>query len=445
MYLLYLLYTLLTLVFFVAASPWVLYQGLRRGQYVGTLRQRFGYLPVSFNPDGDEAVWIHAVSVGEALTARPLLAELRRRYPKLRLVVSTTTLAGQQVARQNLQGVDEVFYFPFDLGFSVRRILRLVRPRLFLMMETEIWPNLLRACRRSGVKTVMVNGRVSDRSYPRYRLIRPFFRRVLDDVDRFCVQGEESRRRLLDLGAAPARMTVTGSLKFDSLPSARQARHGDRVVRFFRVAPSRPVVIAGSTMRGEETHVLDAFGAVRGVDQSLLILAPRHPERFAEVERMAKDAGFDTVRRSELEIDKEPCAEVVVLDSIGELAQLYQVATLVFVGGSLVETGGHNILEPAAFGKPIVFGPHMHNFAEIAGVFLSNGAAVQVASGNELGVVLRRLLHDPAERARLGGAARTLVDANRGAKDKTMAVIGELLPEAPVVPAKGRRALRVLH
>src|SRR3954469_21465358 len=222
----YLAYSLLTLVLFVVVSPYFLYQGLRYKKYIGTLRQRFGFLPITFNIDAEESIWIHAVSVGEALTARALAADLKARYPRLRLFVSTTTIAGQQVARRSLSDVDGVFYFPFDWSFIVRRTLRIVRPRLFIMMETEIWPNLLRECRQRGVKTVLINGRISSRSYSRYRMVRPFFRRVLGDVDRFCVQSEESARRLVDLGADGSHISVTGSLKFDSLEFPSAAAHG---------------------------------------------------------------------------------------------------------------------------------------------------------------------------------------------------------------------------
>src|SRR5437867_6425429 len=222
----YLAYSLLALLIFIVMSPYFLYHAIRHKKYIGSLRQRLGFLPITFNIDAEESIWIHAVSDGEALTARALAADLKARYPRLRLFLSTTTIAGQQVARRSLSNVEAVFYFPFDWTFIVRRILKLVRPRLFIMMETEIWPNLLRECRRRGVKTVMINGRISPRSYPRYRLVRPFFRRVLADVDRFCVQSEESARRLIDLGGEPARVTVTGSLKFDSLELPSATAHG---------------------------------------------------------------------------------------------------------------------------------------------------------------------------------------------------------------------------
>ena len=234
-----------------------------------------------------------------------------------------------------------MFYFPFDLGIFVRRTLDLVRPRLFIMMETEIWPNLLRECRRRGIKTAVVNGRLSPRSFPRYRLMaRAFMRRVLDHIDRFCVQSEESARRFIDLGADPARVVVTGSLKFDSLDlssTALQARARDRVLRYFRVPLVRPVIVAGSTMKGEEAAVLRAFRRVRAdAPNTLLVIAPRNPERFGEVEQLARSEGWKTSRRSDLADRREPRVDVVVLDTIGELATVYQIATVVFVGGSLV-------------------------------------------------------------------------------------------------------------
>jgi 3-deoxy-D-manno-octulosonic-acid transferase len=430
----YLVYSVLTFLVFLVVSPYFLYQAVRYKKYVGSLGQRLGYLPIALNVDGDESIWIHAVSVGEALTARALVADLKARYPRLRLYLSTTTIGGQQVAKKNLPQADGIFYFPFDWAFIVRRTLGIVKPRLFVMMETEIWPNLLRLCHARGVKTIVINGRISSRSYPRYKLIRPFFRRVLDDVDRFCMQSDESVQRLIDLGADPSRVTVTGSLKFDSLQLPTPIVHGkprERVLRFFPIAANRVVIIAGSTMKSEELAVLRAFARIKTLSPgALLILAPRHPDRFGEVERLAREERFVTARRSDLPIDAEPRADVIVLDSLGELAQLYQLATAVFVGGSLADHGGHNILEPAIFGKPIVFGPHMQNFKEIADAFLTNGAAIQVHSDRELAEALRTLVTDPVRRARLGAAARALVEANRGAKDKTLSVIADLLPPA---------------
>ena len=442
----YLAYSILTSAAFVLGSPYFVYQALRHRKYVRSVPQRLGSLPITVNVDGEASIWIHAVSVGEALTARALVADLKAQYPQMRLFVSTTTITGQQVAKRALPQADAVFYFPFDWAFAVRRTLNVVNPRLFVMVETEIWPQLLRACRQRGVKTLVVNGRISKRSHARYRLVRPLFRRVLAQVDRFCMQSEESARRLIDLGAERARVTVTGSLKFDAAQGPAPPAHGrprEPVLRCFRFTPSRLVLVAGSTARGEEAAVLRAFARVKEVaPDAVVILAPRHPERFDEVERLARESAFTVVRRSALPLDAEPRADVVLLDTIGELAQLYQVATLVFVGGSLVDHGGHNILEPAVCGKPILFGPFMHNFKEIADTFLSNAAAVQVQSEGELKEALVTLATDPVRRARLGAAAKALIDANRGAKQRTLAVVSELI--APP-PARTVRNFRLVH
>ena len=428
----YLVYSIAAWIVCVALSPYFLYQALRHKKYVGSLRQRLGYLPVSFNLDAEASIWIHAVSVGEVLSTRPILEELRKRYPHLRLFLSTTTRSGQQLARRSITDVDGIFYFPFDWPFTVRRTLAIVKPKLFVMVENEIWPILLRECRRRGIKTVVVNGRISARSFPRYRLIRPLFKRVLADIDRFCVQGEETAGRLATLGADRARITMTGSLKFDALDTTPVPGRGPaRVLRFFRMSPGRPVFIAGSTMRGEDEAVIRAFNRVRTTPSganALLVVAARHPERFDEVERLCRAEGLSTIRRSELPIDAEPRSDAVILDTIGELAHLYQIATAVFVGGSLIPAGGHNILEPALYGKAIVVGPHMENFKEIAETFLANRAALQVHNARELESVIVNLMGDPVRRARLGAAARALIDANRGAKDRTLAVITDLLP-----------------
>jgi 3-deoxy-D-manno-octulosonic-acid transferase len=425
----YVIYGLLLGVAALVGAPWFLYQAIRHRKYVGSLRQRLGMLPVSLNLDREASIWVHAVSVGEVLAVRPLIDALRDRYPRLRLFVSTTTAAGQQVARRSIPEAEGVFFFPFDFAVIVRRVLDVVRPALFVMVENEIWPQLLRECARRGVKSVVVNGRVSTRSYRRYRVIAPFFRRVLAGIDRFCMQSDESARRIIALGADPGRVVVTGSLKFDAAALPALTRGRDRVLRFFRVPRERIVVVAGSTMRGEEAAVLRAFRRVKTVaPHALLVLAPRHAERFDEAMHLARGEGFATMRRSDLPIDADPRADVVVLDSIGELAQVYQLATVAFVGGSLVETGGHNIVEPAVHGRPIVFGPSMSNFTEIATEFLAHDAAVQVPSARALEEVLVELVLDPVRRAALGAAARALVEANRGACDRSLAEIAALVP-----------------
>lgn len=433
----YLIYSLAFCAYLLAQLPVVGYRAVRRGKSVGRLQDRIGRLPAGVNPGRRRSIWIHAVSVGEVLAARALVAPLRDAYPAHRLLLSTTTASGQLVARQAGRALDAVFYAPLDMKPFVARALDRAAPDVLVLIDTEIWPNLLRACRRRGVRTVLVNGRMSDRSYRRYRLVRPFMRQVLAGLDRVCAQNAAWGRRFRDLGVPAERLTVTGSLKFEAAGGADEdPRAGDgTLLRRFGFVAGRPVVIAASTLRGEEEHVLRAFAGVRrAVPGAVLIIAPRHPERFTEAGRIAAGQGFAVVRRTALEAGAAPAADVVILDTIGELARLFRIATVVFVGGSLVPAGGHNLLEPAAFGKAIVFGPHMENFAEIASLFVARDAAWQVGSGQELGAALATLVADADRRATLGAAARALIEDNRGAGGRTLAVIAELLSPAAAAP-----------
>ena len=444
----YFLYSVVLCAYFVALLPVVAYQRLRHGKAVGWSQDRFGRLPSHVNPKHGRTVWIHAVSVGEVLTSRALLSELRRAYPSHRLVLSTTTPTGQQVARQLGDAVDSTFYAPFDLLPCVARTLDRVAPDLLILIDTEIWPNLLRACRRRGVKTVLVNGRMSERSYRGYRFVRPFIRRVLGDLDRVCAQTDRWGGHFVDLGLPPERLTVSGSLKFDALEvSATGAglHVGDRALRYFQFAVDCPVLVAASTLRGEEEPVLRAFTHIREIAKdAVLIVAPRHPERFDEACQIATAHGFEVTRRTDLVPRRSPSGCVIVLDTIGELPRLFQLATLVFIGGSLVPAGGHNLLEPAVFGRPIVFGPHMDNFVELAELFVTHHAACQVSSARELDETLVSLMTDPVRRASLGAAARALVEANRGGRARTLAVISELLPPRSTGHDQDVRTLRAL-
>ena len=430
----HLLYSAALILYFLAAIPTVVYRRMRRGKAIGRIADRLGRLPDAINIDHAPSIWIHAVSVGEVLAAQSLFKELRERYPGHRLVLSTTTVTGQVVAIQCGQALDAVFYAPLDLPPFVARSLDRVSPDLVVFVDTEIWPNWLRACRRRGVKTLIVNGRISDRSYRRYRLAQPFMRRFLRDLDHVCAQTDVWGRRFVDLGLSSDRLSVTGSLKFDALDiaSAASALHvGDRALQYFAFAVDRPVVLAASTLRGEEEPVLRAFQQVCTItNDAVLILAPRHPERAEEAMKLARRQGFEAVLRTGLSLETPPDARVVVLDTIGELPRLFQLATLVFVGGSLVPAGGHNILEPAVFGKPILFGPNMQNFREIAELFVRHRAALQVHTEAELERALVALLEDPVKCASLGAAARALVDANKGARAKTLRDMAVLLPPA---------------
>jgi 3-deoxy-D-manno-octulosonic-acid transferase len=446
----HLVYSALLFVYFLTALPSTAYGVWRRGKAVGSLPERIGRLPVAVNPDRRPSIWVHAVSVGEALAARPLLQALRSAYPEHRLIMSTTTATGQRVARGFDGEVDAVCYAPFDFPPFVNHALDRIAPELLLVVDTEIWPNLLRACRRRGVGTAIVNGRLSDRSFRRYRLVRRCMRRVLADVGHVCAQTDEWARRFVAIGAESARVTVTGSLKFDAVagsspgPGADGAEGvgGPRAV--FAFARNRPVVIAASTLRGEEQPVLRAFARVRQVaSDALLVIAPRHPERFEEARVLAERAGYRVAMRSDLDPGRDPGTDVVILNTLGELGRLFDIASAVFVGGSLVPAGGHNLIEPAASGRAIVVGPHMENFADVAREFVSRGAAIQVRDADALEEVLAALMRDGARRGRLGRAARAIVDANRGATRRTLDRVADLLPSAVgarMRPAGGARA-----
>ena len=426
----YLLYNALLFSYFLAVFPALCYRRWKYGKPLVGVSQRLGRLPVGVNPQRTASIWIHAVSVGEAIASRPLIRALRTAYPAHRLLMSTTTTTGQDVAQQFGSDLDAVFYAPFDFTPVVTRALERIAPELLIVIDTEIWPNLFRACRKRGVRTMLVNGRLSDRSYGRYRLVRFFMRRVFEDVDRVCAQTATWAQRYVDIGADQSSVMVTGSVKFDALdPSMSSVVQpaSDDVLSCFRFAKRRPVFIAASTLRGEEELVLRVVGRILEIaSDALIIIAPRHPERFDEVRAMAEVAGYRVQARSELR-GQDSDIPIVLLDTIGELACLFQVASVVFVGGSLVPAGGHNLLEPAVFGKAIIVGPHMDNFAEITSHFVAQKAVVQVRDATEFEIESVDLVRDRGRRERLGNAARELVESCRGATKRTMTIAAGLL------------------
>lgn len=386
-------------------------------------RQRLG---LGLGPaPATRAGWVHAVSVGEVIAAAPLVEGLRRLRPDLPLVVTTVTETGARVARERFEGLATHHFGPVDLPGPIRRTLRAIAPAFLVCMETELWPNLLAALAARGVPVMIANGRISDRSWRRYRRVRRFMARVLRDVRVFAMRSDEDARRIIALGAPPERVFVTGDLKHEPV------RDGAGVAEFWRrllgLAPGCPVWIAGSTHRGEEEAVLEAHRAVRRARPDLvLILAPRHPERTPEVLALIRAHGWPAVRRSELPRQRHTDA-VVVLDTVGELAQLYAVAAVVFVGGSLVPVGGHNVLEPALRGKPVLFGPHMENFREPAALLQSVGAGLLVRDAAALGRELGRLLGDEALRAKLGEAGAEAAASRHGAVRETLELVEHFL------------------
>ncbi len=423
----YVVYSLLLTLGLILALPWFLWKGRATGKYLRTFRERMGRLPVYLNVDGERSIWIHAVSVGEVLAARPLVPALRERFPGHRIFLSTTTMTGNAVARKNVRGADGLFYAPLDFPHPVRRALEVLNPSLLVLVETELWPNLIHEAHRRGTRTALVNGRVSPRSFPRYLRFSRLLRSLLSEIDLFLMQGEPHAERIRAMGAPAERVQVTGNLKFEAVEPTRLP---ERLVRLLHGGParSRPLWVAGSTVGGEEELVLSAFHRVRQrVPQARLLVAPRHPERFDAVPALVEAAGFRCLRRSALDPAAWNDGEVLLLDTLGELSQVYALASVVFVGGSLVPSGGHNILEPAVAGKPVIVGPHMENFQEIADQFRAEQAIVQVGSPDELASEVTALLLDERRRVGLGERARELVGRNRGAVARSADALLSLL------------------
>jgi len=424
----YQLYSLLLTLGFIVLLPRFLFDALRHGKYVAGFRERLGFLSVT--PSSKPVIWLHCVSVGETQAARPLADLLRQEFPQFELVVSTITMTGQSLAREVLRDkASKVFYFPFDWRWSVRRTLRAINPAAVLLMETELWPNFLHECARIGIPVALVNGRISAKSERRYRMVQGFLRKVIADLNIAIMQDDADSERLQKLGLSTTKLFVCGSLKFDAGRMLPASQLTETFRQRFGLSDDDALILAASTHAPEEQILLECFQILRRKSTNLrMMLAPRHPERFNEVASLIQSTTLTWTRRSGAENDSERRADVILLDTIGELRSVYALASIVLVGGSIARTGGHNILEPAVYGKPIVFGPSMQNFAEIAETFVSNGAAVQVRSARELEDTMVSLMTDPVTRARLGAAARALVEANRGAKDKTLAAIANVLP-----------------
>ncbi len=417
----FVVYEVLLYLVFLLALPFFLVTGFLRGKYLSNFPERIGFYRT---PAGTHDLWIHAVSVGETLASRPVVDELLRRRPGTSIVFTTTTITGQAQARR-LFPEATVTYFPFDFSASVRRFLDHHQPRVFAAMETEIWPNVTRLSRARGLRLLLANGRLSDRSYPRYRAFRPIVRRILRQFDCVLARDEGDRQRFLTIGAPAEAVEVMGNVKFDFTPDEKPLAIGPRIESLIG---GRPVVIFGSTREGEEEAILPELEHFLAEENAFAIVAPRKPERFEIVAALLRTTSIPFVRRSELTTNHEiRTTNLLLLDSVGELSRIYRYATVAFIGGSLVPTGGHNPIEPAAAGVPLCFGRHMTNFREIAVTFLENDAAVEVRSAAELIAFARRMLHDEAARRGYGQRALRTVEQNRGAAARTAERIVELL------------------
>jgi 3-deoxy-D-manno-octulosonic-acid transferase len=414
----YLIYSALLAVFLTLSLPYWLIQMLRHGKYREGLRQRLGGVPphlLAHKPS--PTVWIHAVSVGEVLAVSGIVQQLQRRLPDHRILVSTTTATGQRLARTRF-GTDNVFYFPLDFAFTIQPYLKTLRPELVVLAETEFWPNFLRLSKSQGASVAVINARISDRSLPGYRRVRRWLTRVLENIDLLLAQTDEDCRRLIDIGANADRVLVSGNLKFDVAPPPTPAVV-ESLRQNFRESGARPILVCGSTLETEEALLLSAFrNVLASHPKAVMVLAPRHPERFPEVAALLESVGMRFWRRS-LWSGEPIVGGVLLVDTIGELSSLYQLGTLAFVGGSLVQRGGHNIIEPALYGVPVIIGNHYENFRDIVGLFQRHNA-VRVVGPAELPLVFMELISDEPERAAMGRRGTEALESQRGATERTV-------------------------
>jgi 3-deoxy-D-manno-octulosonic-acid transferase len=423
----YALYSALLGLFLLLTLPYWLLQMIRHGKYRAGLRQRFGAVPATLAGNQQRSIWVHAVSVGEVIASSAIIEALRLQFPNHRVVISTTTSTGQKLAVRRF-GAEDVFYFPLDFAFAIRPYLDVLRPELVVVSETEFWPNFLRLAKGSGARIAVINCRISDRSLPGYKRFRSSLPRLLKNtlasVDSFLAQTDEDRRRLIEIGAAESKVKVTGNLKFDVAPP-RLPKIVARLRESFDDSGAGPILVCGSTLEDEEGSLLSAFrNILLNHQKTVMILAPRHPERFEVVAALVEKLGFQMWRRSLW--NGEPLAGgVFLVDSIGELATLYSLATIAFVGGSLVPRGGHNILEPALYGAAIVTGNHYENFRDVVNFFASRNA-VRIVGLAELPLVLIELIENEDERMTLGRNALAALESQRGATARTMEALIQL-------------------
>jgi len=435
----YLLYNGLLLL----ASPVILAILLAKPRCRRGLSQRLGLRLPGPTSDGRPLLWVHAVSLGEAVAVAPLIKAFHVRYPAYRIIVSTVTETGREAVEQRLAGVAEHCYAPLDFPWVVARMVRHLQPRLFLFVETELWPNLLRTLGRCGSPAVLVNGRLSSRSFGRYRFIRPFVRQVLGAVTVCLMQSERDAERIVALGAPTERVVRTGNIKFDQPLPGSVGGAGSLSRSALGLAEGEELVVAGSTHPGEEEEILSAYRTLLGEFPKLvLLLAPRHIERAAQVEATVRGLGLSAWRRSRLDAGAKTAAQggprVLILDTRGELASIYREAVVAYVGGTLVPVGGHNLLEPAAWAKPVFFGPYTDHCAEIADQLRRAEGFGPVRNGTELAAAMASLFRDRVGLQKSGAAAQRVVTENRGALERSLSCLATVLEMKPAVTSSGR-------
>ena len=423
----YRLYDLILCCAALVLVPYYLLRGVRYGKTRRGIRERLGSYAKGFTEQlrDRQVIWVHAVSVGETRAVAPLLRSLRERYPQACLLLSNVTETGREVAL-NVPEADHCIFFPFDLSWVVRRVLKRIRPSIIILMETEIWPNFIHAAKLHGIPVVVVNGRISDRSLKRYFMAGSLLKPVLAGITRFCMQTAQDARRIRLLGARPEQIMVSGNLKFDMPEPVVASRSRDELLQSFQLPDDSLIWVAGSTHAGEEVLLAEVYRQLRELHPRLfLVLVPRRPERIRQVAEDLGRLGLHHLLRSTIAEARQKLqpGEVLLVDTVGEMLTFYAMADIVFVGGSLVPVGGHNVLEAALLSKPVIYGPHMQNFKEIAGLMRKAQGGLSVADRDDLYHQVRLLIENPAERQRIGENGYNLLLQNRGATARTMAVI----------------------
>ena len=425
----YLFYNILSII----AFPVLVVALVVRRKYREGLCQRMGFIPKSVHDQlkGIHPIWIHAVSVGEVIASIPIIKKIKEVYPQKKIVLSTITFTGNDTARKKIPEIDVLIYFPYDFFFIVKKVLMIINPCIFIHTETEIWPNFLFSLHQREIPSVIVNGRISSKSCRRYKLFGWFFKKVFNKVSAFGMQSLVDYQRVIDIGADPQKVLVTGNMKFDQKTPDVNDRHKEELLNELNLGLEDKIFIAGSTHSAEEDMILAVFQQlIKEFSNLILILAPRHPERFSEVEKLVKKRGFVVHRKSQIKKYQHLLrAQVILMDTIGELAQFYSIGEIIFVGGSLVNIGGHNILEPLVYKKPVIFGPYTQNVSEFVNALRESGAGILVSTKDDLLFQAQKLLNNKEEAQMRGERGFQVIKDNQGATEKNFTIIKRFLSD----------------
>jgi 3-deoxy-D-manno-octulosonic-acid transferase len=424
------LYNLLTILFIVLATPVFIMRYIREEGFGQRLQQSFGFLPAEdlVPVAHKECIWLHAASVGEIVAASPIIKEIRREFPDKPVLISVVTSSGYAMAKRIIKDADSIIFFPLDLPYLSYSVVKRIRPSVFLLVETELWPNFLKAARHFSIPVMMVNGRISDKSVERYHYMRSVLKDMLNTVDTFCMQSTIDAQYIIRLGADVRRVVITGNTKFDQTYTSITFEEQQALRKEMGIQDNVPVLLAGSTHTGEEEMLFTALQKVRDFFPTVkLIIAPRDIMRGEEIVNLAANYGFKGTLRTTLLTEPNNDHDVVVLDTIGELGKIYSIGTIIYVGGSLVPRGGHNILEPAAHGKPILVGPHMFNFKDTYALFSRREACVTVYDATTLGTSFLEILNNEQLRLKMSQETLAIIQENRGASRKSVMYLKELL------------------